>query len=52
MTSLQKVRNGVDSMKTVWMDKYILIILAEEKKSTSGIKVGIKALNILRKIPN
>ena len=38
----QKVRNGVDSIKSLWMEIYFLIILGEEKTSTSGIKAAIK----------
>jgi len=37
----QKVRNGVDSMKSLWIHIF-LIILGEEKTSTSGIKAAIK----------
>jgi len=37
----QKVKNGEDSMKSLWMDTFFLIILGEEKTSTSGIKAEI-----------
>ena len=40
--SIAKVGNVVDSMKSLWMDMHILIILGEEKTSTSGIKAAIK----------
>jgi len=38
----QKVRNEVDSMKSLWMDTYFSIILGEEKTRTWGIKAAIK----------
>ena len=36
--------NGVDSMKSLWMDiyRYIFIIVGEEKTNTPGIKAAIK----------
>lgn len=41
-TAKLKVTNGVNSMKSLWLDIYILIILEEEKTSTSGIKAAKK----------
>ena len=35
-----------------WIYIIILIILGEEKTSTSGIQVAIKTLNRVRKIPD
>jgi len=43
---LKNIWNGVDSMKSLWMDTYFLIILGEEKTSTSGTKTRVYCINV------